>query len=66
MSVEAQAAVVFVDPSRLTRKGMAPDVHVITRRTVRTFLMQQPQRLTPSQVEHIFAITRNSLTWQPT
>lgn len=65
MPVEAQAAVVFVDPSKLTRKGTAPDVHVITRRTLRTFLMQQPQRLTPSQVEHIFAVARNSVTWLP-
>lgn len=65
MPVEAQAAIVFVDPSTLTRKGAAPDVHVITRRTLRTFLMQQPQRLTPSQVEHIFAVAHNSVTWQP-
>ena len=66
MPVEARAALVFVDPSRLTRKGTAPDVHVITRRTLRTFLMQQPLRLTPSQVEHIFAVARNSGAWQPT
>ena len=65
MPVEAQAAIVFVDPSELTRKGTPPDVHVITRKTLRTFLMQQPQRLTPSQVENIFAIARNSTTWQP-
>ena len=65
MPVEARAAIVFVDPSKLTRKGKAPDVHVITRRTLRTFLMQQPRRLTPSQVEHIFSVARISTTWQP-
>ena len=65
MPVEAQAAIVFVDPSRLTRKGTAPDVHIVTRKTLRTFLMQQPQRLTPTQVERIFTVARNSCTWQP-
>jgi hypothetical protein len=63
--VEVQAALVFVDPSKLTRKGTPPDVHVITRRTLRTFLMQQPLRLTASQVEHIFSVARDSATWQP-
>ena len=65
MPVEARAALVFVDPSKLTPKGKAPDVHVITRRTLRTFFMQQPQRLTPSQVEHVFSVARTSTTWQP-
>lgn len=64
--VEAQATIVFVDPSKLTRKGNPPDVHVTTRKTLRTFLMQQPQRLTPSQVAHVFAVARNSSAWQPT
>ena len=66
MPVETQAAIVFVDPSRLTFKGTPPDVHIVTRKTLRTFLMQQPQRLTPPQVEQIFAVARNSGTWQST
>lgn len=62
--VMAQAAIVFVDPARFTHKGSPPDVHVTTRKMLRTFLMQQPQRLTPSQVEHIFTVARRSTTWQ--
>ena len=64
MEVAVRAAIVFVDPDKLTRKGTPPDVDVTCRRGLRTFLMQQPQRLTPSQVEHIFTVARNSLTWQ--
>ena len=65
MAVEVHAAIVFVDPDKLTRKGTPPDVDVTCRRGLRTFLMQQPQRLTPPHVEHIFTVARNSLTWQP-
>ena len=65
MTVDARAAIVFVDPAKLTRKGTPPDVDITCRRGLRTFLMQQPPRLTPAQVEHIFTIARNSLTWQP-
>ena len=65
MTVDVRAAIVFVDPAKLTRKGTPPDVDITCRRGLRTFLMQQPQRLTPAQVEHIFTIARNSLTWQP-
>ena len=64
MAVEVRAAIVFVDPDKLTRKGTPRDVDVTCRRGLRTFLMQQPQRLTPSQVEHIFTVARNGLTWQ--
>jgi len=64
MPVEVRAAIVFVDPARLARKGTEPDVHITTRRAVRTFLMQQPRRLTPSQVELIFAAARDSATSQ--
>ena len=65
VSVRVLPLIVFVDPAKVTRKGTPPDVEVTTRRALRTFLMQQPQRLTPSEVEHIFTIARNSLTWQP-
>ena len=54
------------DSRIVDRHELGGDVHVITRRTLRTFLMQQPLRLTPSQVEHIFAVARNSGAWQPT
>lgn len=64
MAVEVRAAIVFVDPDKLTRKGTPPDVDVTCRRGLRTFLMQQPQRLTPPQVEHTFTVARDSLTWQ--
>ena len=64
MEVVVRAAIVFVDPDKLTRKGTPHDVDVTCRRGLRTFLMQQPHRLTPSQVEHIFTVARNGLTWQ--
>ncbi len=63
--VEVHAAIVFVDLAELTIKGTPPDVHVTTRRSLRNFLLQQPQRLTPAQVEHIYTVARNSATWQP-
>lgn len=66
MPVRVLPMIVFVDPAKLTRKGPPPDVDITCRRGLRTFLMQQPQRLTPSQVEHIFTVARNSLTWQST
>ena len=63
--VEVHPAIVFVDLAKLTIKGNPPDVHITTRRSLRNFLMQQPTRLTPVQVEHIFTVARNSATWQP-
>lgn len=65
MPVEVHAAIVFVDPAKLTPKGTPADVHITTLRTLRTFLMQQPRRLTPSQVDHIVTVARNGVTWQP-
>ncbi len=61
--VVARPTIVFVDPARFTQKGTPPDVHVTTRKMLRTFLMQQPHRLTPSQVEYIFTFARRSTTW---
>jgi hypothetical protein len=63
--VEVRPAIVFVDLAKLTMKGTPPDVHITTRRSLRNFLMQEPTRLTPVQVEHIFTVARNSATWQP-
>ena len=60
MPVEAHAAIVFVDPAKLTPKGTPADVHVTTLRTLRTFLMQQPRRLTPSQVDHIVTVAHGA------
>ena len=51
MPVEVRPAIVFVDLARLTMKGTPPDVYITTRRSLRNFLMQQPTRLTPAQVE---------------
>ncbi len=64
MPVEVRPAIVFVDLAELTIKGTPPDVHITTRRSLRNFLLQQPHRLTPAQVEHIFAVARNQATWQ--
>ncbi len=63
--VGVHAAIVFVDPAKLTPKGTPADVHITTLRTLRTFLMQQPRRLTSSQVDHISTVARNIVTWQP-
>ncbi len=65
MPVEVRAAIVFVGLAKLTIKGTPPDVDITTRRGLRNFLMQQPTRLTPAQVEHIYTVARNSATWQP-
>lgn len=62
MPVEVHAALVFVDPAKLTPKGTPADVHITTLRSIRTFLMQQPRRLTPTQVDHIYTVARNSIT----
>ncbi len=62
MPVEVHAALVFVDPAKLTPKGTPADVHITTLRTIRTFLMQQPRRLTPTQVDHIYTVARNGVT----
>ncbi|MDP9463342.1 MAG: NERD domain-containing protein [Actinomycetota bacterium] len=64
-AVEVQAVIVFVDLAKLTPKGTPSDVYVTTCPRLRNFLTQQPQRLTQSQVDHIYAVARSSLTWQP-
>lgn len=63
--VEVRPIIVFVDLAKLTIKGTPADVHITTRRGLRNFLLQQPARLTPAQVEHIYTVARNSATWQP-
>lgn len=65
MPVEVHATIVFADPAKLTPKGTPADVHITTLRTLRTLLMQLPQRLTQSQVEYIHAAARSNTTWQP-
>ncbi len=64
MTVEVQAVIVFVDLAELTVKGTPPDVRITTRRGIRNLLMQQPARLTPPEVEHIYTVARNSAIWQ--
>ncbi len=64
-AVEAQAVIVFVDLAKFTTKGSPSDVYVTTCPRLRNLLMQRPQRLTQSQVDHIYAVARSSLTWQP-
>ena len=64
MPVQSLPMVVLVDIAKMTVKGVPTDVIVTTLRSVRHVLGRQPQRLAAAQVEHIFAVARNSATWQ--
>jgi hypothetical protein len=64
MPVESHGMIVFVDLTKITIKGTPADVMVTTMRGLRNVLLRQPVRLTPAQVEHIYSVARNSLTWQ--
>lgn len=48
----------------LTIKSQPKGVHVTARRDIRSWLEQQPDRLTEEQVQALFEAARRSTTWR--
>jgi hypothetical protein len=57
--------VVVVIAERLDVKGMPQVTPVIARKRIVDWLRSQPLRLTPQQVESIYAVARRPETWRP-
>lgn len=62
--VTAHGMVVVVDGELLVGT-QPPDVSVVVRRDVATWLRRRRQALTPDQVARIFEVARRSTTWVP-